>query len=307
MATDVSQLRASLAGHPAGLEVGVGGPAAVLADTASAFSGIDGILLGATVLVVTVLLLLTYRSLFLWLFPLITVGLATLLGQAGVYLLARGGFVVNGMTIGILTVLMFGAGTDYSLLLVARYREELRSEPQPARAMAIAPERVAPTLAVSASTVILKPPGAPGGPGAGYQGAGPGGGDRDRGGAAREPHPPAASPADVRQVRILAASAQSRSSASGSPSQLAPYRRLGCVPPGAAGGRWDRGVGPALPGAPRIPSKPATVEGLQRPGAVGYGANPHLQLLPGREHQAGCGGDREPGAASGRREPGRRR
>ncbi|NNM96566.1 MAG: MMPL family transporter [Candidatus Dormibacteraeota bacterium] len=155
VAADVSQLRASLAGHPAGLEVGVGGPAAILADTASAFAGIDGILLAATVLVVAVLLLLTYRSLFLWLFPLITVGLATLLGQAGVYLLARGGFVVNGMTIGILTVLMFGAGTDYSLLLVARYREELRSEPQPSRAMAIALERVAPTLAVSASTVIL--------------------------------------------------------------------------------------------------------------------------------------------------------
>ncbi|MGA9775730.1 MAG: MMPL family transporter [Candidatus Dormiibacterota bacterium] len=155
VAADVSQLRDVLAGHPSGLEVGVGGPAAVLADTASAFSGIDGILLVATVLVVTVLLLLTYRSLFLWLFPLITVGLASLLGQAGVYLLARGGFVVNGMTIGILTVLMFGAGTDYSLLLVARYREELRSEPQPALAMATALERVAPTLAVSASTVIL--------------------------------------------------------------------------------------------------------------------------------------------------------
>ncbi len=155
VASDVTQLRASLAGHPAGLEVGVGGPAAVLADTAGAFSGIDGILLLATVLVVTVLLLLTYRSLFLWLFPLITVGFATLLGQAGVYLMARGGFVVNGMSIGILTVLMFGAGTDYSLLLVARYREELRSEPQPARAMATALERVAPTLAVSATTVIL--------------------------------------------------------------------------------------------------------------------------------------------------------
>ncbi len=155
VATDVSRLRSALAGAPPGVSTGVGGPAAVLADTASAFSGIDGVLLLATVLVVTVLLLLTYRSILLWLFPLITVGLASLLGQAAVYLLARSGFVVNGMTVGILTVLMFGAGTDYSLLLVARYREELRSEARPSRAMATALRRVAPTLAVSAGTVIL--------------------------------------------------------------------------------------------------------------------------------------------------------
>ncbi len=155
VATDVRRMRSALAGAPPGLSTGVGGPAAVLADTASAFSGIDGVLLLATVLVVTVLLLLTYRSFLLWLFPLTTVGLASLLGLAAVYLLARGGFVVNGMTVGILTVLMFGAGTDYSLLLVARYREELRSEERPSRAMAVALRRVAPTLAVSAATVIL--------------------------------------------------------------------------------------------------------------------------------------------------------
>ncbi|MGC8474191.1 MAG: MMPL family transporter, partial [Candidatus Dormibacteria bacterium] len=155
VATDVSRLRSALASAPPGVLTGVGGPAAVLADTASAFSGIDGVLLLATVLVVTVLLLLTYRSLLLWLFPLITVGLASLLGQAAVYLLARSGFVVNGMTVGILTVLMFGAGTDYSLLLVARYREELRSEARPSTAMATALRRVAPTLAVSAATVVL--------------------------------------------------------------------------------------------------------------------------------------------------------
>jgi RND superfamily putative drug exporter len=155
VASDVDRIRSALAAAPPGVATGVGGPAAVLADTASAFSGIDGVLLLATVLVVTVLLLLTYRSLLLWLFPLITVGLASLLGQAAVYLLARSGFVVNGMTVGILTVLMFGAGTDYSLLLVARYREELRSQARPSRAMAEALRRVAPTLAVSAGTVIL--------------------------------------------------------------------------------------------------------------------------------------------------------
>lgn len=155
VSSDVTRLDSLLGRAPAGLQHGVGGPAAVLADTASAFSGIDGILLLATVLLVTVLLLLTYRSAFLWLFPLLTVGLASVVGQAGVYLLARGGFVVNGMTVGILTVLMFGAGTDYALLLVSRYREELRAEPDASRAMATAITRVAPTLAVSAGTVIL--------------------------------------------------------------------------------------------------------------------------------------------------------
>ena len=152
---DVTRIRAALGPAEAGLETGVGGPAATLADTANAFSGTDSTLLLATVAIVTVLLLLTYRSLWMWLFPLLGVGLASFLGEAGVYLLARSGFVVNGMTVGILTVLMFGAGTDYSLLLVARYREELRHTQSVAEAMRVALRRVTPTLVTSASTVIL--------------------------------------------------------------------------------------------------------------------------------------------------------
>jgi len=153
--SDLTAMRHALVTPAPGLEQGIGGPAAILADTANAFSGIDGTLLLATVAIVALLLLLTYRSLFMWLFPLVAVGLASVVGQAGVYLIARAGFVVNGMTVGILTVLMFGAGTDYALLLVARYREELHTDARPPEAMARALARVAPTLVVSASTVIL--------------------------------------------------------------------------------------------------------------------------------------------------------
>jgi RND superfamily putative drug exporter len=155
IAADITKIKAALGPARNGLQEGVGGPAAALADTASAFNGIDGTLLLATVAIVTILLLLTYRSLLMWIFPLLGVGLASVLGQAGVYLLARSGFVVNGMTIGILTVLMFGAGTDYSLLLVARYREELRHTESVSEAMEAALRRVVPTLLTSGGTVIL--------------------------------------------------------------------------------------------------------------------------------------------------------
>jgi len=155
VASDVAGIQKSLAHLPEGVQAGVGGPAASLADTANSFNGIDGTLLLATVAIVTVLLLLTYRSVVMWVLPLLGVGLASVIGEAAVYLLARSGFVVNGMTIGILTVLMFGAGTDYSLLLIARYREELRVQETVAGAMRTALARVLPTLITSAATVIL--------------------------------------------------------------------------------------------------------------------------------------------------------
>jgi RND superfamily putative drug exporter len=155
VATDVTRITSALGPARDGLQEGVGGPAAALADTANAFSGINGTLLLATGAIVAALLLLTYRSVLMWMFPLVGVGLATFLGQAAVYLLAKSGFVVNGMSVGILTVLMFGAGTDYSLLLVARYREELRHTESVAEAMRTALRRVAPTLLTSGGTVIL--------------------------------------------------------------------------------------------------------------------------------------------------------
>jgi len=137
------------------LEVAVGGPAGSATDAVGAFAGINGRLLVVTVVVVAVLLLLTYRSPFLWLLPLVSVGLAAGWSEGVAYGLASSGFVVNGMTVGILTVLVFGAGTDYGLLLVARYREELRRHQDPHEAMAVALRRAGPAIAVSGLTVIL--------------------------------------------------------------------------------------------------------------------------------------------------------
>ena len=94
-------------------------------------------------LVVIVILLLTYRSPVLWILPVFSVGVALRdRAQGVIYLLAKNaGLTVNGQSQGILTVLVFGAGTDYALLLVARYREELRRHDDRHEAMAYALHR----------------------------------------------------------------------------------------------------------------------------------------------------------------------
>jgi uncharacterized membrane protein YdfJ with MMPL/SSD domain len=89
-------------------------------------AGIDTTLLYATLAVVIVLLVLTYRSPVLWLLPVVSAGVALTAAEAASYLLTRhAGRTVDGNSGGILVVLVLGAGTDYALLLVARYREEL--------------------------------------------------------------------------------------------------------------------------------------------------------------------------------------
>ena len=132
---------------------GAGGQAS---DAAEAFSGLDGRLLGFTVLAVVIILLITYRSPTLLLLPIISAGTALAAAQGVIYLLAKhAGLTVNGQSQGILTVLVFGAGTDYALLLVARYREELRNHEDRHEAMAFALHRAAPAIVASALTVIL--------------------------------------------------------------------------------------------------------------------------------------------------------
>jgi len=138
------------------LQVDVGGPAALGADQAEAFAGIDGILLAAAVGVVVVMLLLTYRSPILWLIPLFCGLMSVFASQGLVYLLAKyGGLTVNGQSAGILSVLVLGAGIDYALLIVARYREELRNYKDRHEAMAHALHRAAPAVFASGSTVII--------------------------------------------------------------------------------------------------------------------------------------------------------
>jgi RND superfamily putative drug exporter len=139
-----------------GATVYVAGPGGQAADSAEVFSGIDGKLLWSTVIVVVVILLLTYRSPILWILPVLSAGVALTTAQGVIYLLAKNaGLTVNGQSQGILTVLVFGAGTDYALLLVARYREELRRHEDRHEAMAFALHRAAPAIVASALTVIL--------------------------------------------------------------------------------------------------------------------------------------------------------
>ena len=106
--------------------------------------------------VVIVILLLTYRSPILWLLPVISAGVALTVAQAVIYLLAEhAGLIVNAQSAGILTVLVFGAGTDYALLLVARYREELRRHHDRHEAMAVALHRAGPAIIASGATVVV--------------------------------------------------------------------------------------------------------------------------------------------------------
>ncbi len=138
-----------------GLHAYVTGPAASAADSVKIFKGIDSTLLYATLGVVIVLLLLTYRSPILWLLPILSAGVSLIVAEAVVYLLVvHEGLVVNGQTAGILVVLVLGASTDYALLLVARYREELRRHEDRHEAMAVALRRAGPAIFASGLTVI---------------------------------------------------------------------------------------------------------------------------------------------------------
>ena len=153
----VTRLRATAAaGLPGGVKSAVGGPAGFVVDLVGAFSGINGVLLLGTIAVVALVLIITYRSPFLWLVPLAVIGIADQVASAIVYLLARyQGLVVNGESAGILRVLVFGAGTDYALLLIARYREELREHEDRHVAMSKALFGASPSILASSATVTL--------------------------------------------------------------------------------------------------------------------------------------------------------
>ncbi len=138
------------------LAINVTGPAGILADLIKVFGAIDSTLLGATAVVVAIILILVYRSPFLWLIPLVAAGMALAAASAVVYLLAKNDIVVlNGQSQGILTVLVFGAGTDYALLLVARYREELHHYRLHTDAMRAAWRGVVEPISASAATVVI--------------------------------------------------------------------------------------------------------------------------------------------------------
>jgi putative drug exporter of the RND superfamily len=155
MPDTVKEIR-QIAPESDGLSVHVTGAGGQAADSAEAFEGLDSTLIYVSAIVVIVILLLTYRSPTLWLLPIISAVVSLVVAQAMVYFLAKyADLTVNGQSQAILTVLVFGAGTDYALLLVARYREELRRHQDRHEAMAFALHRAAPAIFASASTVIL--------------------------------------------------------------------------------------------------------------------------------------------------------
>jgi RND superfamily putative drug exporter len=143
-------------GLPSGITSYVTGPEGFSADISNVFAGADFKLLTTTALVVIILLLVTYRSPTLWLIPLLVVG--TVDGMAGglVRSLAEWlGITLDGSITGILSVLVFGAGTDYALLLISRYREELLQFTNRHEAMARALRESGPAILASGTTVIL--------------------------------------------------------------------------------------------------------------------------------------------------------
>src|SRR5215211_1305094 len=134
----------------------VTGPGAVFSDFAEGFSGIDGLLLLAAFGVVLLILLVVYRSPILPLLVISTAGMALVVSLAVAYFLAKQGWIaVNGQSQGIASILVVGAATDYGLLLVARYREELRQERSRFTAMRIALRRSWEPILASGATVIL--------------------------------------------------------------------------------------------------------------------------------------------------------
>ena len=137
-----------------GVETAVAGGAGLSADAIDVFDSINGTLLLATAGIVFLLLLIVYRSPIFWFFPLFAVGVAELATRGVGFGLTEIGVTVNGQSAGILPVLVFGAGTDYALLLVARYREELRLHDDKHEAMGEALRRAGPAILASGLTVI---------------------------------------------------------------------------------------------------------------------------------------------------------
>jgi len=141
---------------PDGVSVQVTGPAGIQADIGQVFDGADLRLLLATAGVVALLLIITYRSPVLWLVPLTVVGIADRLAAiVSTNVLEVAGLAWDESTVGILSVLVFGAGTDYALLLISRYRDELKTTDSRHEAMAHALARTTEAVLSSATTVVL--------------------------------------------------------------------------------------------------------------------------------------------------------
>ena len=147
---DASEYAASV-----GLSANVTGIGALLGDLFGAFEGIDSSLLFTTLIVVALILIVVYRSPVLWILPLFSAVIALSTAGGLVYLLTKNDVIdLNGQSQGILSVLVLGAATDYALLLISRYREELHHFDDPFVAMKAAIKGVFEPILASGSTVI---------------------------------------------------------------------------------------------------------------------------------------------------------
>ncbi|MGP4026303.1 MMPL family transporter [Actinomadura sp. 3N407] len=152
----VDAMREQLGEPAAGLDIKVTGPAGRDADQFLIFRDMEFTLVVIPVVVVAVLLLVIYRSPFLFLVPLVSVAVANQLGSAFTYgLIKNTDLVINSMSTGVLSILIYGAGTDYALLLIARYREELARHEDRHQAMAVTLRRTSGTIVASGGTVGL--------------------------------------------------------------------------------------------------------------------------------------------------------
>lgn len=154
---EVKKVRAQAAeGLPDGLRTEVTGGPAFGADIANSFSGANFTLLAVTATVVALLLIVTYRSPVLWLVPLAVIGFADRVAAVlGIAVAQAVGMSPDGSTSGITSVLVFGAGTNYALLLISRYREELGRTENHHDALNTATRRAGPAIIASNATVVL--------------------------------------------------------------------------------------------------------------------------------------------------------
>jgi RND superfamily putative drug exporter len=139
-----------------GVDAYVTGPGGLFGDLFAAFGTIDSTLLLTTLGVVAVILIVVYRSPILWIIPLLSALFALTLAGGIVYLLAKNDIIdVDGQSQGILSILVIGAATDYALLLIARYREELHHYENRFDAMRAAYKGVWEPILASGSTVAI--------------------------------------------------------------------------------------------------------------------------------------------------------
>ena len=150
----VKDWREALEDVPSGLEAKITGGAGFSADAIEVFEGINGTLLLAAVSLVIFLLIVIYRSPMFFFIPLAAVIFAEILSRSIGYGVSELGVTINGQSSSIMSVLVLGAGTDYALLLVARYREELHHTADKYAAMRTALESAGPAIFASALTVI---------------------------------------------------------------------------------------------------------------------------------------------------------